>query len=416
MSHHTSWLYAVNDDGSICEIINSQRMLSALKSVASCAGGIFTQVQDDCVWENGILPFTLDPCSTDAGGNQTWAPITFAETTWSGNPAPWWDGDPGSPSADAYGFWIEEWTGLDSAHVTRNTSQRVSRRGGANFGTLFSGSRVWKMNIILTGGSGAALEDLFRWLETQLMDCCDPCSGMEALIRTTCPPDGDPSFGVWRVKGMSLIEGLTWETPPIENLGCFMRRVSVTLGVSDPCLYSCANNSATDVQYPFVVGGQCIPFSVWWGCNRTCTDMAPYRICAPVPGVSRGFMAPVVTIVNDSIEVGAPVRIYGMLDPQGFGCDPCSLQVCQDIITTSIPAGATLIVDSASRKVLYKDGTTGDTFIDGTAFLDPPAGTIPSYLSLSCDDGWVAIEPADFCGNTDSLKFSIDLVQRVGCC
>lgn len=417
MSHHTNWLYTLDSEGFPCELINGQRLIAAMKQQGSCGGGgaLFTQLKEDCQWHNGTFPFALDPCSVDTNGNQTWLPMTFAGTTWPGNPAPWWDGVNGSPSSLAYGIWIEEWTGLDGAHHKRNVAPRAGRRGGANVGALFSGNRVWKMNLIFVGGSAAALEDLFRWFENTVLDCCDPCSGQEALIRTTCPPDGDPSFGVYNVKGFSMIEGPAWEAPPIEALGCYLRRVSVTFGVSDPCLYSCSTNCATDEPYPFV-GGPCIPFDLWWGCNRGCSDLAAYRICCPVPAAVRGSVSPVVTITNNSANDGAPVRIFGMIDAQNVGCDPCTLPVCQDIITKAIPGGATLLVDSATRKVLYKDGSTGDQYVDGTAFLDPPAGTVPSFLSLSCDPGWVSIEPASFCGATDGLVFTIDIVERVGCC
>jgi len=412
MSHPVSFFYTVDEDGGTCEIISGERLMANLSSQAAC--GIFHVEQRDCEWTNGVLPFALDPCSVDGDGEHTWIEQTFDGPTWVGNPAPWWDGVIGSPSSQAYGIWVEEWTGLDGSHHRRNVSSRAGRRGGGNFGGLFSGHRVWKMNLILVGANGAALEDLFRWLESQLLDCCDPCSGQDALIRTACPPDGDPEFGLYKVKGMAMIEGPAWEAPPIETLGCVIRRVSVTLGVSDPCLYSCATSCTSEESFPFV--GACVDFDVWMGCGNTCESLADFRICCPVPATTRGTTAPIVTIRNDSTVDSTAIRIYGMSDPLGLGCDPCSLSVCQDITTRSIPAGGTLVVDSATRKVLYKNADTGDVFVDGTSFLDPPDGTIPSFLALSCDPGWVAIEPASFCGNTDSLVFSVDTVVRTSCC
>jgi hypothetical protein len=110
------------------------------------------------------------------------------------------------------------------------------------------------------------------------------------------------------------------------------------------------------------------------------------------------------------------MRIYGMSDPLNIGCDPCSLGVCQDIITTAIPGGSALMVDSSTRKVLFRGPDTGQEWVDGTTFLDPPLGTVPSYLQLSCDPGWVAVEPRRLCGDISGLKISVDVVQRVGCC
>lgn len=406
MSHHAGWLYYLDNDGSYCEVINHQRLIGALGAQSLCGSGVQV-LEQDCRWENGVLPFALDPCDLTSQ-------LTFSATTWPGNPAPWWDGVPGSVSSQSYGFWIEEWTGLDGGHIKRSVAERAGRRGGANFGPLTSTHRVWKMNVLLVGENGAALEDLFRWLETTLMQCCDPCGGSDMLIRTTCPPDGQPSFGLYTVRGVGLLEGLTWETPPIERQACTLRRVSFTIGVSDPCLYSCATSCAEEETLPGSM--DCVPFGIWSGCDVECGDMEDYRICCPVPAATRGTVSPVVTILNDSPNTGPPMRIYGMIDPLGIGCDPCSLPVCQDIITTRLPAGATLKIDSATRKVLFASPDTAGNFVDGTPFLLPAAGTAPQFLQLSCDEGWVAVEPAALCGDTSGLRISVDIVNRTGCC
>jgi hypothetical protein len=408
------FLYSLNDDGSVCEIFNGERLMSALADTGLCNVVGIKARGADCMWSDGTLPLALDTCSVDEDGEHTWQPITFAGITWPGNPAPWWDGASGSPSSQAYGFWIEEWTGLDSVHMKRNVAQRAGRLGGANFGSLSSQSRVWKLNVVLVGENGAALEDLFRWLETTLASCCDPCGGSGMLIRTACPPEGDAGFGLYQAKGTALIEGLQWEAPPIESLGCVMRRVSFTLGTSDPCLYSCAVSCADQEPIPNI--NDCVPFGLWAGCNISCTDMLNYRICCPVPAAGRGTVSPVVTIENEGAGDSPAMRIYGMSDPLGIGCDPCSLPVCQDIVTTSIPAGSAVMVDSSTRRVLFRGPETGQEWVDGTGFIDPPVGTVPTFLQLSCDPGWVAVEPRALCGDASSLKISVDIVQRVGCC
>lgn len=413
MSHHTQFLYSLNDDGTVCEIFSGPRLAAALRGQAACATSI-SMSGEDCQWQDGTLPLALDTCSVDVDGEHTWEPITFADVTWGGNPAPWYDGVPGSPSSQAYGFWIEEWTGLDSVHMRRNVAQRAGSLGGANFGTLGSQSRVWKMNVVLVGANAAALDDLYFWLETTLANCCDPCSGSEMLIRTTCPPDDNPGFGLYRAKGVALIEGLQWEAPPVDGLACQLRRVSFTLGVSDPCLYSCATVCASEEEIPGI--DACVPFALWSGCDVRCGDMADYRVCCPVPAATRGSVSPVVTIENDGPNDSPAMRIYGMSDALGVGCNPCDLAICQDIITTAIPGGSALMVDSSSRRVLFRGPDTGQEWVDGTTFLDPPEGTVPTYLNLTCDPGWVAIEPRRLCGDTSALKISVDIVQRVGCC
>lgn len=407
-----SWLYFIDDEGATCEVFNSERLLGALGTTGVC--GLFGVRSHECEFNSGVSALALDPCSVNPSGVQTWDVLTFGAPTDPANPAPWWDGDPDSPSAGGYGFFIEEWTGMDGAHMKRNVANRAGRRGGANFGALTQGHRVWKMNIIMVGTSDAALEDLFRWLEQTLLDCCDPCGGNDMLIRTACPPESNPGFSLYRVHGAAMLEGLTWEDAPVQKLGCYIRRCSVTIGVSDPCLYSCAVNCADEAQLPLI--DACVPIGLWMGCNLTCEDLEPYRLSCPVPATSRGQTSPVVTIVNESTQASPPLRIYGMSDPLGLGPDPCVLERCQDIRTQRIPPGGTLVVDSSTRKTLYKDATTGQVFVDGTPFLDPDPGRAPSYLSLSCDPGWVSIEPVAFCGDTNALKISIDIIQRTGCC
>jgi len=413
MTHHMQWLYTTSDTGT-CEIFNGERLLANLRHTDAC--GIFTVSGTDCKWSNGIFPLMLDVGSLDGNGVNDWPYLDFTGgVTDLSNPAPWWDGVNGSPSSRGYGFWIEEWTGLDSAHVTRAVSQRAGRLGGANFGPLTSGSRVWKMNVILVGADGGALEAMFRWLETTLFDCCNACGGEEMLIRTSCPPQSEPAVDVYRARGAALIEGLTWEEPPIERLGCLMRRVSFTIGVADPCLYACAESCVN--QQPFDFLAPCVPIHLWIGCNVTCAEMEPYRICCPIDAASQGLTSPVVTLENEGTLPTSAVRIYGMTDPLNIGCDPCSLVVQQNIVTHPIPPGSALRIDSSQRKVLFRSPDTGQEWVDGTAFLNPEPGFAPSFLSLAGGlPGWVAVEPVSFCGSLDDLLISVDIVSRVGCC
>lgn len=411
-SYVPTWLYYVDDVRGPCEIFNSERLLGALGTTNVC--GIFSVAGHECEWNNGVSALALDPCSVNPSGVQTWEALTYGAPDDPDNPAPWWDGVADSPSSRAFGFFVEEWTGMDGAHHRRNVANRAGRRGGASFGSISSGHRVWKMNVVLAGASEDALEDLFRWLEDVLLDCCNPCGGNDFLVRTSCPPDGDPDFALYRVHGAALLEGPSWEDEPAEKLGCYLRRVSFTIGVSDPCLYTCSTACVTDETLPAIT--ECIPFSLWWGCNRTCEDMEPYRLCCPVPGVARGANTAIVTIVNNSPNESPAMRIFGMTDPLGLGCNPCVLPICQDIRTQRIPPGGTLVVDSSTRRTLYKGAETGFIFVDGTSLLDPEPGRAPEYLSLACDPGWVAVEPASFCGDSNALSISIDIIQRVGCC
>ncbi len=413
MSHSWSqFLYFIDEEEEMCEFLNGERLLAHLRNV-SPGCGTFNVTDEICQWSDSTRPLMLNPCSSPQW--EPWGTFTTPSASSASEvPAPWWDGVPNSPSSRALGIWVEEWTGMDGAHHKRNTGNRSGRRGGGSFGAVFSGFRTWKLNVVLVGQDEPSLEDLFRWMESTLLDYCDPCGGADAFVRTACPPEDDPGFGLWRYRGIALLEGPTWEDDPVPDLACVLRRASFTLGVSDPCMYGCPTTCIEEDSFPFV--GSCVPWRFWVGCDLSCEDLAPYRLCCPVTGVSRGIVAPIVTIHNSGAEDSIPTRIYGMADPLNLGCDPCLLDVCQDIRVRSLPAGSTLLVDAAQRRILYKDVSTNQTWVDGTPFIDLDPGRAPNYLALTCFNGWVAIEPTAFCpGEVDDLVFSVQTQQVTGC-
>lgn len=231
MSHHLGFLYF--DDGlSVNEVINHARTIEHLRNASAFCYMLGGPLDPGC----DIL--YLDSCD--------YTPVTYSTPDSVDTPAPWYDGTPGSPSSNCYGFWIEEWTGLDGAHMRRSTTPSYPR--GGSFGTLGQAHRVWKMNVLLFGADATALEDLFRWLEETLIQCCSP--GVTTWVRTTCPDGYDDDYGLVHVVDLQLLEGVEWISPPEEQLGCFVRRVSFTLGVGDPCLYQPPVNCLTDEVFP----------------------------------------------------------------------------------------------------------------------------------------------------------------------
>lgn len=207
------------DDGiNTHEIINGARTLEHLRNSSQSCGSIQV-VNDDCP----VL--YLDPCD--------YTPVTFTTPDDPTNPAPWWDGVAGSPTSKAYGFLIDEWTGLDGAHMSRDATP--VRRKGSVFGSLGQAHRVWKMNVSLFAADQVALEALFRWLEDALISCCQ--TGVTAWVRTVCPEGYDDDEGLVHVVDLQILEGLQWEGEAVNDLSCKVRRVSFTLGVGDPCLY-----------------------------------------------------------------------------------------------------------------------------------------------------------------------------------
>jgi hypothetical protein len=118
MSHHVGFLYF--DDGiQVREIINHARTIEHLRNSGIGCATVGIQAEECAV-------LSLDQCD--------YTPVTFTTPDDINRPAPWYDGVPGSPSAGGYGFWINEWTGLDGSNVRRSASTIYPR--GATFAPL----------------------------------------------------------------------------------------------------------------------------------------------------------------------------------------------------------------------------------------------------------------------------------------
>lgn len=231
MKHFLNFLYY--DDGTQArEIFNGARTIEHLRNANAY-----------CAMLGGPLDAGCDILDKDVCDG---TPVIFTTPTAGGAPAPWWDGVVGSPSASAYGFWINEWTGLDGAHMSRSATAAFPR--GSVFGPLGQSHRVWKMNVYLFGSDDASLQALFRWLEASLIRCCSP--GVTAWARTTCPDGYDDDYGLVHVVNLQLLEGVQWLAPPVEEYGCLVREVSFTLGVADPCLYTPPTSCHFDDVFP----------------------------------------------------------------------------------------------------------------------------------------------------------------------
>ena len=96
-----TWLYYIDDEGATCEVFNSERLLGALGTTGVC--GLFGVHAHECTFNSGVSALALDPCSANPSGVQTWEVLNFGAPTDTDNPAPWWDGDPDSPSAGGTG-------------------------------------------------------------------------------------------------------------------------------------------------------------------------------------------------------------------------------------------------------------------------------------------------------------------------
>lgn len=398
MSHHVGYLYW-DDGNSVLEVINHARTIEHLRNSSSgCARTSIVGSECAVLYKN--------PCDY----NQT---VTFTSPTTPGNPAPWWDGVAGSPSSKALGIWIREWTGLDGTHMSRG--QEAAHPRGAVFGPLGQSHRVWRMEVDLFGEDGPALEALFRWLEEMLIGCCSP--GKTAWIRTTCP-DGyaDQDIGLAHVVDVQLLEGLEWEDPPIESLGCFMRRAGFTLGVADPCLYTPPVNTFNESALASV--DLCtLGLGAMFACDDQCNHFATWRKTSAVPARQIGVTAPVVVLRNTSTTLWSPpMRVAGFLDPYADGLNTCTQNQTGEVRVAGIPPQSQLMIDCARRRVLWREVGFVRPWEPGYAYLDQSLDRIPDYPSIGCVAGNIIVEPLALTSSVPSLQVTVDLVGRYGCC
>lgn len=384
--------YLYFDDGAQPrEIFNGARTMAYLANY-SC--NLFTQKTAPC----NIL--TVDPCDD--------TPLNFTDTT----TAPWYDGVPGSPSSNAYGFWINEWVGMDGSNIRRAATNLYPR--GASFGPLGQAHRVWKMNVMLFGADEVALEDLFRWLEESLLACCQP--GVTAWVRTTCPDGYDDDYGLVHVVDLQLLEGVTWISDPADGYGCQVREVTFTLGVGDPCLYGPPENCVEDEPFPEAVLCD-IGISGMFGCPSDPDAFADWRICCPVTGRRIGVTAPVVVLHNTSTtDFSPPMRVIGVTNFFDSGCVVGTNAIFGEVRVAGIPPQSELMVDCARRRVLWRRLGFLGPWESGYVYLDRSLLAVPDYPANGCDDGMIFVEPTTITSSLADLTVTVDMVSRYGCC
>lgn len=357
-----------------------------------------------------------------------WTPLDLSTTG-----DPWYNANVPA-STEAFGFWIEEWTGLDGAHHHRSSSPVGGRRGGAEYGPQSHDARVWKLNVLLHGSSERGLNYLFRWLEQTLLDCCNSaCGTRKAWLREVCPSSlSNLDEGYARAENVALLDGPTWEDSPVEDSGCYLRRVSFTLGVGSPCLYrdqpGSVSGDSTNVGVVSSASIQNAGCDTWVNTNR--------RVQADLPIPDIGQVAPIITITSSAGSVGSihtalpALRIVGYADPNNTG-DPCrAIEVGEFILEGSASSGLQIVVDMVQRRVFYRDLAGGNYLTDGGRFIGASIRPgVQRWWSLGgCDSGFVIVEPAykslqtlrylpnSYDRVTPAWNVKIESGIRFGCC
>lgn len=345
-------------------------------------------------------------------GPNVWEPEQYL--TPAADDAPWYD--PARPeSAGALGFFVEEWTGLDSPHVTRPVSPSGPYR--STLGRLGAAERVMKLNVLIVGTTEQSVEYLFRWLESALSGFCMTCETSTMYFRRFCPLGSDKGEGVGEIRQVALSESLTWETDPIETGACTLRRISFTLTAADPCIY--VNGTSAAVETTSEVMATCIAgmklSAVRVPCRPSCQELvASCRDVFTWDVNPLGAAAPVVKLVNDNADWSMPLRAIAYSNPNMLaitGTVPCGLPRLGEIYVAPLPPWSELVWDVAARDVLYYDHTTGG-YVSGWAFVDANDPPLMRFFSIPCGTGHVILEPASACLSLVSARykyFGIDL-------
>lgn len=333
-----------------------------------------------------------------------WDTLTFDTPATDG--APWYS-SVYPESADALGFYIEEWTGLDDRHITRTATKYGTPRGGATLGALGNSERTMKLNIYLFARSEQAMDYLFYWLGSALSSVCGSCSSSKLLTRRFCGDIEDPWSGVVELRDAGLIEGLGWENDVADFGRCYIRRASFTLVAGDPCMYlSDSTPTVTPTALSDDLGALILDESNYSltriPCRPSCSelratdDLGTYWTFDIDEAI--GVKAPTITFSNDTDEYNYPFRAVVYADPGEVGVspNPCGLLVLCEIYVRPLPPSSSLRWDIAGRDIFYRDITTGD-FISSYSHIDANDPPIPRFAAFGCSRYHLALEPATLC-------------------
>jgi hypothetical protein len=335
------------------------------------------------------------------GGDGSWSALQFDRP--ESDPAPWYN-SLYPQSADALGFIVEDWTGLDDGHIRRSTT---AWDRGHSLGPLGSSGRVMKINVFLFGRTEEATEYLFRWLGSTLSSVCSTCASESILIRRFCGDVDNLWDGIAEMRRVGLVEGLRWENEPIPlgDGSCYFRRASFALQAGDPCMYlpeqevppydgdvtanisTCLSNSPTDPEREF--------------CRPICAELANSCRTSYTFDVSpMAAMAPVVTFTNSSAQHNYPFRAIVYYDPyemDNFN-NPCGLQILGEIYVRPLPPSSALRWDVTGRQVEFRDPSTGG-FTSGWAYIDANDPPRQKFFALPCGHHHLILEPASLCAD-----------------
>ena len=351
------------------------------------------------------------PAVSTLGANTGWSLI---DTTISG--APWYVAG-NTASTEGYGFYIEEWTGLDGAHHSRSVTPYGPGRGGATFGRQTSAHRTMALNVLLVGSSNRGLNHLFRWLESTLLNACS-CENPSLWLREYCPPVTSLTDGLARADDVALIGPVQWESPPLEDAGCFIRRASFVLASGSPCLFreptTISTTSSTYASWITVsdvlIAGDVstrkslVPLTTWSATNCSASAVLP----PPVYGTTGAYItikSPLEVTATGIPKILPNLRVVGLLNPMGASSTSFGEMFLKGaLVLKSIEAGMEVVVDMAAAKIWLRRPHQDLTWVDGSRLLSltqprftGSSSTWTRWFSFdSCDEPVIIVEPDEY--------------------
>jgi len=337
-------------------------------------------------WGNGAYTFPYYPFL---------GPTEYVSPAEDG--APWYSEDI-PESADFLGFFVDEFTGMDSP-FTREVRQSITNGGILTRSRLQHREMVWRGYLF--GATCCAVQYGLRWLTRTLSRFgtnCRDCFGDDLEIMVCCPETNSPAQAFRTLKGVGLLEGPTVESERATcgarcglngggcSSGCIME-VEFTLAATQPYFY----------QNPIPVY-ECVPLTDLD--TESLADVPPFPSCAPVScstvlaemcspelppdpvyenicmnpvtgqlGLSQYFtvpntlwpflseVVPVITITNnsgftyDGIKLGFYTSING--DPCGelFTNPPGCAALCDELTIGYIPGQSSFYIDGRTRRM-----------------------------------------------------------------
>lgn len=430
VSYHTGWMYFADYFGNPSEIVNEHRTRANMLR-AKQAG--LTPFFDDVnpLRPNSCSTLGFEPCSmTLEGAVTSWAAIDTDV-----NEAPWYSTVQAAASNEGFGFWIEEWTGMDGSHHARSSMPRGSSPYGGTFGLQTQRERVMAINLIAVGYTERGLNHLFRWLEATLLATCSRCDTNSLYLREHCPGGVTSTAledGLVRADHVALIAGPTWESPPVEDADFHLRRISFTLAAADPCLRRVAGALNTSFATYAALGS---PSGYVAGCDVYSGSSQRQSLAVTAPAY--GMNSPIVTITSAAestagVRLSLPaLRIAGFDDKNLLGSfKPCAQERIGLITLDGIPSGWDVVVDCGSGEITARDKYGDRDWVDGSSFVQANTDYDASYDGrrtinfTNCLSGYVLVEPA--LGGTVSIigapsgyasawTTTIQMQERFGC-